>query len=32
MPSVTVMVVNLRGVPPASFTPFFTDCACSLVI
>ena len=27
MPSVTVMVVNSRGVPPASFTPFFTDCA-----
>ena len=27
MPSVTVMVVNSRGVPPASATPFFTDCA-----
>ena len=27
MPSVTVMVVNSRGVPPASVTPFFTDCA-----
>ncbi len=28
MPSVTVMVVNSRGVPPASDTPFFADCAC----
>ena len=27
MPSVTVMVVNSRGVPKASFTPFFTLCA-----
>ena len=27
MPSVTVMVVNSRGVPPASSTPRFTDCA-----
>ena len=30
MPSVTVMVVNSRGVPPASATPFLTDCACRL--
>ena len=30
MPSVTVMVVNSRGVPPASLTPFLTDCACRL--
>ncbi len=28
MPSVTVMVVNSRGVPPAASTPCFTDCAC----
>ncbi len=28
MPSVTVMVVNSRGVAPASATPFLTDCAC----
>ncbi len=28
MPSVTVMVVNSRGVPPALATPFFTTCAC----
>ncbi len=28
MPSVTVMVVNSRGVPPASLTPCFADCAC----
>ena len=28
MPSVTVMVVNSRGVPPASTTPRLTDCAC----
>ncbi len=28
IPSVTVIVVNSRGVPPASATPFFTDCAC----
>ena len=28
MPSVTVMVVNSRGVPPVSATPFLTDCAC----
>jgi hypothetical protein len=28
IPSVTVIVVNSRGVPPASETPFFTDCAC----
>ena len=27
MPSVTVMVVNSRGVPLACFTPIFTDCA-----
>ncbi len=27
MPSVTVMVQNSRGVPPASFTPFLADCA-----
>ncbi len=27
MPSVTVMVVNSRGVPPASDTPFLTDWA-----
>ena len=27
MPSVTVMVVNSRGVPPASATPFFAACA-----
>ena len=24
MPSVTVMVVNSRGVPPPALTPFFT--------
>ncbi len=28
MPSVTVMVVNSRGVPPAASTPRLTDCAC----
>jgi hypothetical protein len=28
MPSVTVMVVNSRGVPPPALTPFFTTCAC----
>ena len=27
MPSVTVMVQNSRGVPPACATPFFTACA-----
>ena len=27
MPSVTVMVVNSRGVPPAAATPFFAACA-----
>src|ERR1041384_6535425 len=27
MPSVTVMVVNSRGVPPAAATPRFADCA-----
>ena len=27
MPSVTVMVQNSRGVPPAAATPFFTACA-----
>ena len=27
MPSVTVMVVNSRGVPPAALTPSFTGCA-----
>ena len=27
MPSVTVMVVNSRGVPPPFFTPPFTACA-----
>ena len=27
MPSVTVMVVNSRGVPPAAATPFLTACA-----
>ena len=27
MPSVTVMVVNSRGVPPVSDTPRLTDCA-----
>src|SRR6185369_12336098 len=27
MPSVTVMVVNSRGVPPPALTPFFTACA-----
>ena len=27
MPSVTVMVQNSRGVPPASLTPAFADCA-----
>ena len=27
MPSVTVMVVNSRGVPIACFTPSFTACA-----
>ena len=28
MPSVTVIVVNSRGVPPAFFTPVLTDWAC----
>ena len=28
MPSVTVMVVNSRGVPPAAATLRFTACAC----
>ena len=28
MPSVTVMVVNSRGVPPAASTPRLADCAC----
>ena len=27
LPSVTVMVQNCRGVPPAEATPFFTACA-----
>ena len=27
MPSVTVMVLNSRGVPPAASTPFLADCA-----
>src|SRR5438128_11917942 len=27
MPSVTVIVVNSRGVPPAADTPFFAACA-----
>ncbi len=27
MPSVTVIVVNSRGVPPAAFTPRFATCA-----
>ena len=27
MPSVTVMVQNSRGVPPAASTPFLADCA-----
>ena len=27
MPSVTVMVVNSRGVPPAAATPFLAACA-----
>ncbi len=27
MPSVTVMVVNSRGVPPAALTPSLTACA-----
>ena len=27
MPSVTVMVQNSRGVPPAAATPFLTACA-----
>ena len=27
MPSVTVMVVNSRGVPPAALTPFLAACA-----
>ncbi len=30
MPSVTVMVVNSRGLPWASFTPPLTACACRL--
>ena len=34
MASVTVMVVNSRGVPPLDFTPFFTDWAwrCSVML
>ena len=28
MPSVTVIVVNSRGVPLAAATPFLTACAC----
>ena len=28
IPSVTVMVVNSRGVPRPASTPFFTTCAC----
>ena len=28
IPSVTVMVVNSRGVPPPFLTPCFTICAC----
>ena len=28
MPSVTVMVVNSRGVPSKSLTPRFAACAC----
>jgi hypothetical protein len=28
IPSVTVIVVNSRGVPIACFTPSFTACAC----
>ena len=28
MPSVTVMVVNSRGVPQAALTPILTACAC----
>ena len=28
IPSVTVIVVNSRGVPNAALTPAFTDCAC----
>ena len=27
MPSVTVIVVNSRGVPPPAATPFFATCA-----
>jgi hypothetical protein len=30
MPSVTVMVQNSRGVPPAAATPFLTACACRM--
>ena len=30
MPSVTVMVQNSRGVPPADATPFFTAWACRI--
>ena len=28
IPSVTVIVVNSLGVPPANLIPFFADCAC----
>ena len=30
MPSVTVMVQNSRGVPPADATPCFAACACRI--
>ena len=30
MPSVTVIVVNSRGVPPPFLTPCLTTCACRL--
>ena len=30
IPSVTVIVVNSRGVPAADFTPILTDWACRL--
>ena len=30
MPSVTVMVQNSRGVPPAAATPCLTACACRI--
>ena len=30
IPSVTVIVVNSRGVPSAALTPILTDCACLL--